>query len=223
MGNTELRLIEFVDCGDLEYYVSSQGDVYRKMKNKPRRRQLENPNSIFLEYRGSWLRKLKEMFNRGVRQGRPVGYAAVEIKGKFYLVHRLVAIAFVENPEGKPQVNHKDGGKWNNCAENLEWATNQENCLHAFRELGHKSRGGRQKGSENAQTTPIYDKIQQLLETTYLSKQDIADICDVSYGVVKRVHSIRKVQRLSDYDFRRTRSLGVGNSVPEAQDIAEMQ
>ena len=57
MGNTELRLIEFVDCGDLEYYVSSQGDVYRKMKNKPRRRQLENPNSIFLEYRGKLAKK----------------------------------------------------------------------------------------------------------------------------------------------------------------------
>jgi len=221
MGNTELRLIECIDCGDLEYYVSSQGDVYRRLKNKPRKRQLENINSTIVEWNNLWLRKLKECYNRGVREGRPKGYASIEINDKYHLIHRLVAAAFIENPENKPQVNHKNGDKWDNCVENLEWVTNQENCLHAFRELKHKSRGGRPKG-ENSTTTPIYDKIQHLLETTHLSKQDIADMCGVSYQVVKRVHSIRKVQRLSDYDFRRIRSLGVGNSVPEAQDITEM-
>lgn len=79
------------------------------------------------------------------------GYPCINLcskgKKKRMYIHRLVALTFIPNPEGKKQVNHKDGNKLNNGADNLEWVTNAENQLHAYRELGKKGNQVRFSGT----------------------------------------------------------------------------
>lgn len=53
-------------------------------------------------------------------------------KDKRYRVHRLVAEHFIPNPDNLPQVNHKDGNKYNNNINNLEWISQSDNAKHAF-------------------------------------------------------------------------------------------
>lgn len=65
------------------------------------------------------------------------GYLRVNLyengKRKNFHVHRLVALAFIPNPNNLPQVNHKDGNKHNNCFDNLEWCNQSENLKHAYK------------------------------------------------------------------------------------------
>ncbi len=78
----------------------------------------------------------------GLQQGYLHVGLSINKKIKRMRVHRLVAIAFIPNPDNKPYVNHKDGNRQNNKVSNLEWNTPSENAQHAVATgLRSKTRG----------------------------------------------------------------------------------
>jgi len=107
------------------YKVTDHGDVYSYWG----REIDENGRFIKSTIHNDYERKLNPSTDSN-------GYPYIDVrsygKRRSPKIHRLVALAFVPNPERKPQVNHIDGNKRNNKASNLEWVTNEENRTHAI-------------------------------------------------------------------------------------------
>jgi len=118
------RLDSFKGVSLKEYFVTKEGDIISTAKGKPR--------------------KLKPNDNYS-------GYLYVNIKNKNFYVHRLVATAFIPNPENKREVNHKDGDRSNNRVENLEWVTPSENRKTSY-----------DSGRKVATTTLMKNRIKEL-------------------------------------------------------------
>lgn len=102
------------------------------------------------------------------------GYKCVTLGGKQYRVHRLVAMAFIPNPENKPQVNHLSGIKTNNWVGNLEWATDLENRKHAEKH-GLAAKGVAGKRVRNWKTGMEYESIREAARQTGQKEKKIAD------------------------------------------------
>ncbi len=101
-------------------------------------------------------------------------------------VHQLVAIAFIPNPENKPQVNHKNGVKHDNRVENLEWATARENVVHAFKALGKQAAYGERHGHAKL-TFQDVSEIRAWAKTGDVSRKDIAHRWGVGRQAIDKI------------------------------------
>lgn len=121
---------------------------------------------------------------RQTEKGKGGGYSYVDLyfeggKKEFWLVHRLVAKLFVQNPENLPQVNHKDGDRSNNHYSNLEWVSASENQKHAYKVL---QRTRRSKLTEEQQK-----EICQLRNVGKLPLDTIASIYGICFQTVSEI------------------------------------
>ncbi|MDB5240912.1 MAG: hypothetical protein JWP57_1537 [Spirosoma sp.] len=128
------------------------------------------------------------------KQGKPIllalspdkqGYLHMglykEGRQRFFYVHRLVAAAFIENPDNKKEVNHKSGNKADNSIQNLEWATRTENYNHAL-EIGIMPKALHRK---------LPDESIKLIRAEYEKGQTTRRALAIRFGVNKEV--IRRI------------------------------
>jgi hypothetical protein len=99
-------------------------------------------------------------------------------------IHRLVAIAFLPNPDNLPEVNHKDSVRSNNHADNLEWVTSQQNARHAF------DSGNRSNARERHPRAVLNEDLVRNIRTMYAEGARVVDIAralGLQYWTVSRV------------------------------------
>ena len=113
------------------------------------------------------------------------GYQTVELKDKAHLVHRLVGIAFIPNPENKPDINHKDGIKSHNHSYNLEWCTESENLSHAYQVLGRPTLQGVKNHFSKLAEFDV--KVIRILDIYGMSSKTIAEIYHVDYSTIRLI------------------------------------
>jgi hypothetical protein len=145
-----------------KYEVSNEGRV---------RRVLRDPRAIAKYGDYKYLKPIRH-------KGKGTDYFDLTVgeRGR-QLIHRLVAEAFIPNPDGLPQVNHKNCNGKDNRVENLEWVTNRQNALHA---------------KENGATKPFYEAKKVLCVETnqvFSSSFDAADF--VNHTKYKDSHRIK--------------------------------
>lgn len=158
------------------YYISNFGRVKIEKCHKYPDGIIKDNNSGFYEDKDGYFK---------------LSYRMINGKSTASFIHRLVAQAFIDNPNNKKIVNHKDSNRKNNKVTNLEWCTDKENVHHAFIKGNRKHCLDVPKQSK---LTPYQvSQINNLRQ--YYSLKKVADLYNISYTSIKNI--VIRLKRLS--------------------------
>lgn len=122
------------------------------------------------------------------------GYVAVypffNKKQKEFLLHRLVALHFINNSQNKPQINHKNGNKQDNSILNLEWVTAKENVQHSYSSGLKFGRKGVKHHNSKLSETDILE-IKKLL-TAKVPQFLIGEMFDVKQQQISKINTKKR-------------------------------
>ena len=180
------------------YKVSNTGKVFSFAKIK-----------LGIELRPT-ISKNKRMMSLGKNLYPTVSISDNDKKIGNYNIHRLVAEAFIPNPENKSQVNHIDGDKTNNCVNNLEWVTPKENTQHAIKEKLMNPPIGERCGSSKYTEAQVLDAIKLLSEGK--PNKEVAEITKIDTRAISDIRNKKSWVYL--WNTNKTENL----SIPEGDD-----
>ena len=145
--------------GYQDYFITEDGEVWSDVSNK-------------------WL-----SINIG-KMGK--GYKRTALNLDKWLIHRLVGLAWVDNPDNKKTINHIDGNTFNNHYTNLEWCTQKENVQHSW-VIGTSVRNEYHNSNENNPRAKLTNEQVAEIRASELSSRKLAAIYKIGHGTIAKI------------------------------------
>lgn len=150
-------------------------EIFRDIEGYEDRYQISNQGRV-------WSKSRRKVMSVGKHKSNS-GYVQVQLykDGEYHwkYIHKMVAKAFVDNPNNYRTINHKDGVKTNNAANNLEWASDEQQQRHAYM-MGLKSGGIAMSDKE---VFKVYDMFFKENKTP----RKISEILKKPFGTIKKI------------------------------------
>jgi hypothetical protein len=144
----------------------------------------------FVSNHSGFNKKLKEKYRKPSisKTGYYVLDLQKESKRKTFKLHRLIAIAFIENTFNKPCINHKNGNKLDNRIENLEWCTISENNIHAIN-TKLKNDSGVNNSKSNITENDVY-----FIRNSKLKLKELSEMFNINQSGISKI-KLRKTYK----------------------------